>query len=37
MAAILFNIAPEELCSVLQSSKYESSLNLSPKYSCCCQ
>lgn len=37
MTAILFNIAPEELCSVFQSSKYKSSLNLSPKCSCCCQ
>lgn len=37
MTAILFNTAPEELCSVLQSSKYKSSSNLSPKYSCCCQ
>lgn len=35
--AILFNIAPEELCSVLQSLKYKSSLNLSLKYSCLCQ
>lgn len=37
MTAVLFNIAPEELGIVLQSSKYKSSLNLSPKYSCCCQ
>lgn len=37
MSAILFNIAPEELCSVFQSSKYKSCLNLSPKCSYCCQ
>lgn len=37
MTAILFNVAPEELCSVFQSSKYKSSLNLSPKCSYCCQ
>lgn len=37
MTAILFNFAPEELCSVCQSSKYKCSLNLSPKCSYCCQ
>lgn len=37
MTAILFNIAPEDLCSVFQSSKYKSSLNLSPKRSYCSQ
>lgn len=36
MTAILFSVAPEELCNVFQSSTYKSSLHLSFKCSYCC-
>lgn len=37
MTAILFNVAPEELCSIFQSFTYKSSLHLSLKCSYCCR